>query len=49
MGGISRKLLELNKIHNIDTIKGLKLIPENSINLVFTDPPYKLVGGGTCA
>lgn len=39
-------MLELNTIYNMDAIEGLKQIPENSIDLVFTDPPYKLVGGG---
>jgi len=39
-------LLELNKIHNMDAIEGLKQIPNNSIDLIFTDPPYKLVSGG---
>jgi DNA modification methylase len=31
----------------MDAIEGLKQIPENSIDLVFTDPPpYKLIAGG---
>ena len=39
-------MIELNKIHNMDAIKGLKEINNNSIDLIFTDPPYKLIGGG---
>ena len=39
-------MLELNKIHNLDAVEGLKQISKDSIDLVFTDPPYKLVGGG---
>jgi len=39
-------LLEINKIYNMNAIEGLKLISENSIDLVFTDPPYKLISGG---
>lgn len=33
-------MLELNKIHNIDCIEGMKLIESNSIDLVVTSPPY---------
>lgn len=32
--------LELNKIHHIDCIEGMKLIPDKSINLILTDIPY---------
>ena len=38
--------MKLNKIYNIDAIKGLKQLEVNSIDLLFTDPPYKLTGGG---
>lgn len=31
-----------NKIHNIDCIKGLKLLKENSVDLIVTDPPYNI-------
>jgi len=30
----------INKIHNLDCIKGLKKLPENSIDLLIADPPY---------
>lgn len=33
-------MLELNKIYNIDCIQGMKLLPDNSIDLVVTSPPY---------
>ncbi len=32
--------LELNKIYNMDCVEGMKLIPDNSIDLVVTSPPY---------
>lgn len=34
--------LELNKIHHIDALDGLKLIPSNSVKIIATDPPYFL-------
>lgn len=33
-------MIELNKIYNMDCLEGLKLIPDNSIDLVLIDPPY---------
>jgi len=36
-------MIELNKIYNIDALEGIKQIPDKSIQLVLTDPPfYKL-------
>ena len=35
-------MLELNKIHNMDCIEGMKLLPENSVDLVCTSPPYNV-------
>ena len=32
--------MEINKIHKIDCIKGLKQLKDKSINLIVTDPPY---------
>jgi len=32
--------MELNKIYNMDCLEGLKLLEDNSINLVVTSPPY---------
>jgi len=37
--------LELNKIYCMDCLEGLKLIPDNSIDLVLTDPPYGIKRG----
>jgi len=34
------KLLEINKIYNMDCIDGLDKIEKHSIDLVITDPPY---------
>lgn len=34
--------LELNKIYNMDCIEGMKGIPESSIDLVITDPPFAI-------
>lgn len=33
-------MIELNKIYNMDCLDGLKLLPENSIDLTVTSPPY---------
>jgi DNA modification methylase len=33
-------MLELNKIHNIDCLEGLKLLNDNSIDCCVTSPPY---------
>lgn len=38
--------MELNKIYNKDTIVALDEISNESIDMIFTDPPYKLIGGG---
>lgn len=32
--------LEINKIHCMDCLNGLKKLPDNSIDLIVTDPPY---------
>lgn len=33
-------MIELNKIHNMDCLQGLKLLDDESIDLVVTSPPY---------
>ena len=33
-------MLELNRIYNMDCLDGMKEIPDKSIDLVITDPPY---------
>jgi site-specific DNA-methyltransferase (adenine-specific) len=35
-------LLEVNKIHNISWQEGFKQIPDNSIDLIITSPPYNM-------
>ena len=40
-------LLEINRIYNMDCMEGMKLIPDNSIDLVVTDPPYKITSRGS--
>lgn len=32
--------LELNKIHQMDFLEGMRLLPNSSIQMVITDPPY---------
>jgi site-specific DNA-methyltransferase (adenine-specific) len=39
-------MLEINKIYNMDCLEGMKLIPDNSIDLIVTDPPYKTTSRG---
>lgn len=34
------KGLELNQIYNMDCVEGMKFIPDNSIDLTVTSPPY---------
>jgi len=34
--------MELNKIHCIDCLEGLKQMEDNSVDLVVTDPPYNI-------
>lgn len=40
-------MIELNKIYNEDWLNGMKKIPDSSVSLVVTDPPYLLdnIGG----
>ena len=33
-------MLDLNKVYNMDCLKGLKQLPDNSINCCVTSPPY---------
>ena len=40
--------METNIIYNEDCMVGLKNIPSNSIDLVCTDPPYKITARGNC-
>jgi site-specific DNA-methyltransferase (adenine-specific) len=38
--------MEFDVIYNEDCLKGMKKIPDGSIDLIVTDPPYKIVAGG---
>jgi site-specific DNA-methyltransferase (adenine-specific) len=38
--------LELNRIYNMDCLEGMREIPDKSIDLVITDPPYGIGIGG---
>ena len=33
-------MLEINKIHCMDCLEGMKQMPDNSVDLILTDPPY---------
>lgn len=35
--------MEINKIYNQDCLIGMKKLPENSIDLILTDPPYEIL------
>lgn len=39
-------MIELNRIYNEDCLEGMKRIPDKSIDLIVTDPPYLHVKGG---
>lgn len=41
-------MLELNTIYNMDCMNGMKLLDNNSVDLIITDPPYRFEnkGGG---
>lgn len=41
-------MIELDKIYNEDCLEGMKRIPDGSVDLIVTDPPYDLEtrGGG---
>lgn len=40
--GGSKMPLELNRIYNMDCLEGMKEIPNKSIDLILTDPPFFL-------
>lgn len=40
-------MIEINKIYNMDCLEGMKSIPDNSIDLIVTDPPYKTTSRGS--
>ena len=38
--------MELNKIYNMDCLDGFKFIQDESVDLIVTDPPYKVTSRG---
>lgn len=40
MGTITIGELEINRVYQLDCVKGMKMIPDNSIDLTVTSPPY---------
>ncbi len=40
--GSQTNLIKINEIYNMDCIKGMKLIPDETIDLVVTDPPFAI-------
>lgn len=39
--------MQFNKIYLGDAYKLIKELPDKSIDLIYTDPPYEIVGGGS--
>lgn len=37
-------MLERNKIYCIDVLEGLRLLDDNSVDLIITSPPYNKAG-----
>ena len=35
-------MIDINKIYNTDTIELMKQLPDNSVDLIFSDPPFNL-------
>ena len=35
-------MIELNKIYNMDCLEGMKMIEDDSVDLIVADPPYNL-------
>lgn len=38
--------IEINNIYNMDCVEGMKLLQDNSVDLIIADPPYNLSKGG---
>ncbi len=39
-------MIELNRIYNEDCLEGMKRIPDKHVDLIVTDPPYKITARG---
>ena len=35
-------MIELNRVYNMDCLEGLEMVPDNSVDLIITSPPYNL-------
>ena len=42
VGEVTMKKLTFNRIYNMDCIGGMRLIPDDTIDLVITDPPFAI-------
>lgn len=40
--------MELDIIYNRDCLEGLKELPDESVDLIVTDPPYRITSRGNC-
>lgn len=36
----------ISGLHNVDALLGLELLPDGSVDMIFTDPPYRVISGG---
>ena len=41
-------MLELNKVHKVDVMEGMRQLEDNSIDLIITSPPYNKAGLNNC-
>ncbi len=39
-------MMELDRIHMMDALEGLKRLPDESVDLIVTDPPYNIASKG---
>lgn len=42
-------MIEIDNIYNMDCLEGMKQIPDGSIDLIVTDPPYRVTSRGGSA
>ena len=36
------KRIDINHLYNMDCLEGMKMIPDDAIDLVITDPPFAI-------
>lgn len=39
-------MLEVNKIYNMDCLEGMKMMEDNSVDIVLSSPPYNTARNG---